>query len=88
METINIKKGNQINAGNFIISIGTFNAGHVAIISKSSGEFVLLKQAKISKKLRKIKRNFKSYINNDTTFNFEFMTEDLTIQLITILKSK
>ena len=88
MKLINITKGNQISAGNFIISIGAFNTGDIAIISKSTGDFTRLTQAKRSKKLRKIKRTFKSFINNDTTFNFQFMTDDLTTQLIMMLKSK
>ena len=69
------QKGQQINAGNFIVSIGTFDTQDVAIISKKSGDFVKLKQAKVSKKLRKIKRLHKLWLNNHDTFNFQFMPD-------------
>ena len=83
---ITITKGAQINAGNFIVSIGSFNTAHVAIISKSSGNFVKLQQAKKSKKLRQVKRKFKSWINNDDTFNFDHMGDDMATQLIMMLR--
>jgi len=79
-------KGQQINAGNFIVSIGTFNTSDVAIISKHSGDFVLIKQTKISPKLKRVKRLLKSWLNSNNTFTFQFMNDDLTTQLLNILK--
>ena len=81
-------KGQQINAGNFIVSIGTFDTGDVAIFSKSSGNFVNQKQTKVSKKLKRVKRVLKTWLSCDQTFNFRFMTDDTTIQLINILRKK
>ena len=81
-----IKKGNLINCGNFLLSIGTFNTSDVAIISKSSGDFVKMKSLKKSKKLKSVKRKFKSWLNSDNTFTFQFMTPDLTVDLIHLLK--
>jgi hypothetical protein len=85
---MNFKKGTSISAGNFLVSIGTFNLSDVAIISKSSGEFVTLSMTKRSKKLRLIKRRLKCFLSCDQTFNFQHMTEDKTQELIDILKSK
>jgi len=79
-------KGQQINAGNFIVSIGTFDTSDVAIISKHSGDFVLIKQTKISPKLKRVKRLLKSWLNSNNTFTFQFMNDDLTTQLLNILK--
>ena len=81
-----IVKGNLINAGNFQVSIGSFRRSDIAIISKSSGDFVKLSQVKNSKILKSVKRKFKSWINNDETFNFEHMTDDMTVDLIWMLK--
>lgn len=88
MKTIEIKKDAQINAGSFIVSIGTYNTGDVAIISKSSGEFSKLKDIRKGGKLAKVKRRFKRELNNRETFNFQFMTEEKTLELIKLLKSK
>jgi hypothetical protein len=82
----NFKKGQQISVGNFIVSIGSFDISDVAIISKSSGNFVLLKQTKISPKLKRVKRLFKSWLNSDSTFTFQFMDQDQVVQIINILK--
>ena len=79
-------KGQQINAGNFWVSIGTFDTGDVALFSKSSGKFVQLKQTKVSKKLKRVKRQFKTWLCCTDTFNFRFMTQDQTIKLIDILR--
>lgn len=81
-----IVKKALINAGNFKVSIGTYDTRDVAIFSKHSGEFVKLKQAKVSKKLRKIKRQFKGTLNSDTTFTFSFMQPEAVKELIQILK--
>jgi hypothetical protein len=86
MKTI-FTKGQDINAGNFIVNIGTFDTTDIAIISKSNGRFTKLKQAKVSKRLRKVKKHFKSNINNDFDFVFQFMVPSQVIQLIKILRS-
>ena len=79
-----MKTGEQIKAGNFIVSIGAFDKREVAIISKSSGDFAKIKNA--GKKLKQVKRKFKTWLNSDETFTFSFMTEDLINDLITLLK--
>ena len=79
-------KATLINAGNFQVSIGTFSSSEIAIISKSSGNFVNLEQIKTSKRLRKVKRLLKSNINSDSTFTFSFMQDDQIDKLIQILK--
>jgi len=84
MKNLKLKKGQQINAGNFIISIGAFDIREVAIISKSSGDFV--KIANTGVKLKKVKRKFRTWLNSDTTFTFSFMTEERIIELIELLK--
>lgn len=78
----------QISAGNFQVSVGTFDVREIAIISKSTGNFVELKQSKVSKKLRKVKRVFKNNINSDNTFTFSFMTENQVVELIKLLRKK
>ncbi len=83
-----IKRGQLINAGNFLVSIGSFSTSDVAIISKHNGRFVKLSQTKRSKKLRTIKRLFNTWINNNTTFNFQFVTDDITSQIIAILRTR
>jgi len=88
VKTIVIEKSNQINAGNYIVSIGTYNITDVAIISKSTGDFVEFKNIVKGGKLAKVKRKFKHWINNDTTFNFQFMPPNTTIELINFLRSK
>lgn len=84
VEKQDFKKGQQINAGNFIISIGTFDKREVAIISKSSGNFAKIKNA--GKKLLKVKRTFKAWLNSKDTFTFSHMTKDNTEELIKNLK--
>jgi len=81
-----IVKGNLISAGNFLVSIGAFDRSDVAIISKWSGDFVSLKSCKKSKKLKSVKRKFKIWLNNPDTFHFQFMTPDMTVDLINLLK--
>lgn len=81
-------KGQQISAGNFIVSIGIFKTTDVAIINKSQTRgFSQLASCKRSKKLRKVKRNFKAFLNSEKTFTFEWMQEDQVEQLIKILKA-
>lgn len=86
MKTI-FTKGQDIDAGKFIVNIGVFDTSDVAIISKSTGKFTTIKQTKVSKKLRKVKRDFKSNINNKANFVFQFMTDDQISQLIKILRA-
>jgi hypothetical protein len=86
MKNLEIKKGTLISAGNHLVSIGTFNTSDVAILSKHTNEFVKLERAKTNKKLKKVKRVFKSKLNNDTEFVFEFFSDDDIVKLISILK--
>ena len=85
-------KGQQIVIDrSFTISIGSFDTGDVAIISNFTGQFVKLSTAKKSKRLRKVKRKFKSNLSISgekefDTFNFHFMTKAGTQELIDILK--
>lgn len=82
-----INKNSLINAGNFLVSIGTHKITHIAIISKHTGEFVKIKDIKRGGKLSKVKRKFKTWLNSDETFTFEFMEPEITKELIKFLKS-
>jgi hypothetical protein len=75
-----------INCGSFTVSIGQ-TTKDVAIISKSSGDFVKLDQTSRSKKLRKVKRTFKNHLCCDQTFCFSWFNDDMTKQLVDILRS-
>jgi hypothetical protein len=86
MTNTDLKKGMLINAGNFQVSIGTFNITDVAIISKSTGKFVEFKNIQKGGKLSKVKRKFKNFINSKDTFTFQFMQPETTIELIKFLK--
>ena len=88
MEKSDLKKGMLINAGNFQVSIGTFQITDVAIISKSNGKFVEFKNILKGGKLSKVKRKFKRWLNSNETFTFEFMQPETTIELINFLKKK
>ena len=88
MEKSDLKKGMLINAGNFQVSIGTFNITDVAIISKNNGKFVEFKNIRKGGKLSKVKRKFKSNLNSNDAFTFQFMQPDTTIELINFLKKK
>lgn len=84
---LQLSKGQQIVAGNFIISIGAFDTTDVAIINKSqSSGFSKLASCKRSKKLRKVKRDLKPFLNSNTTFTFQFLQSDGVQKLINILK--
>lgn len=84
-----IVKGNQISAGNYIVSIGLFNVTDVAIYSKSSGKCVPIKRGnKQTKKFKSIKRKFKHYLCSSRSFYFCHMRPDMTVDLINILKNK
>ena len=86
MTNTDLKKGMLINAGNFQVSIGTFNITDVAIISKSTCKFVEFKNIQKGGKLSKVKRKFKNFINSKDTFTFQFMQPETTIELIKFLK--
>lgn len=81
------KPNTVIKAGNHLVSIGR-ETSLVAILSPNTHEFTKLSRAKTNKQLRKVKRNFKTWLNCDNSFSFEFMTNELTNELITILKTK
>ena len=82
----NFKKGTLISAGNHLISIGTFNTSEIAILSPFTMEFTKLERTKTNKRLKKAKKIFKSFIACDTTFCFRHFTDDMTNELISILK--
>jgi len=86
METQEITRGRLIKAGNHLVSIGTLKVEDVAIISKHTGEFARIGNA--GKKLKRIKRKFKTWLNSDETFTFSFMTPETTIELIKTLKAR
>ena len=87
METSNlIKKQALIKAGNFLVSIGADKITDVAIISKSTGDFVKFKNIRKGGNLAKAKRKFKRWLNSDETFTFEFMQPETTLELINFLK--
>jgi hypothetical protein len=88
MENSDLKKGMLINAGNFQVSIGTFDIRDVAIISKHTGNFVEMKNIRKGGKLAKVKNRFKSNLNSKETFTFQFMQPTTTIELINFLKKK
>lgn len=79
-----MKKGEQISAGKFVVSVGSFDESEIAIISKSSGKMSKLKHA--GSKLKQIKRKFKPWLCSQESFAFSFMTNDLTLDLIKMLK--
>ncbi len=86
MENLEIKKGTIIKAGNFLISIGTFRTSEIAILSAYSHEFIKQERAKTNKKLSKAKRIFKNNLDCYTNFCFRSFTDDMTNELILILK--
>ena len=84
---MNFTKGQQIKIDKtFTISIGTFDIEEVAIISNINGKFTPLKQIKISKRLKRVKRFLGLWLNNDTTFNFGRMPSKRINQLINIMR--
>lgn len=81
-----IKKGQKINAGNYIVSIGTYKTTDVAIVSKNTGEFVKISNIRKGGKLEKAKRKFGRWLNSKDTFTFEFMQPDTVSDLVDFLK--
>lgn len=86
MKTTEFKRGTIIKAGNFLISIGTFRTSEIAILSAYSHEFIKQERAKTNKKLSKAKRIFKNNLNCYNNFCFRSFTDDMTNELILILK--
>lgn len=86
MKTIIIKPVTIIDCKNFAVSIGR-ESHQVGIYSRITGNWMELKQVKVSKKLRTIKRKFKACLCSSEQFFFEHMTEPQTLELINILKS-
>lgn|SRR5574343_62135 len=83
---LEIKKGALIPAGNYFVSIGTYDTFEVAIISKRSGEFFRLKDARKGGILMSIKYRFRINLNSKETFTFSGMLDSKTIELINLLK--
>lgn len=88
-----IKENTTIKAGNHLISIGRTsqffeNLHFVAILSPTTFQFVELAKSKTNKRLRKAKREFKAFLNNDNKFIFENFSNEKTMRLIEILKGK
>lgn len=81
-----IKLRAQISAGNFVVSVGVFTTGDIAIVSKSTGDFVSLSSTKRSKKLKSIKRKFKHFMCSEDQFFFSHFSDDMTVDLINMLK--
>lgn len=89
MQEIKIKKGSLINAGNFQVSIGIHDSTDIAIISKHTGNFVMVKNIKKGGKLAKVKRKFKLPVSGSKefdSFNWQFMSNEKTIELINFLR--
>jgi hypothetical protein len=84
MEGIQIKTGTIIRTKGFDISIGK-EIHQIALISQSTDEFTPLKSIRKGGRLAKIKRIFKSKFSSSTHFFFDNMSQEDTIQLISIL---
>jgi hypothetical protein len=84
--TIEIKKGTLIKCKGFDISIGTHDTSDIAIISHSSGDFAKFADIRKGGRLAKIKRKFKLWLCSQDDFCFSFMPNDITLQLIQMLK--
>ena len=80
-----IQKNQIIKAGNFLVSIGTYNTTDIAIISKFTGEFVKFKDIRKGGKLEKLKRKFKQNLCSTETFNFSFVQPDKLKEIVTFL---
>ena len=88
MKNINFTLGQKINAGNHIISIGSFDVHDVAIISKHTGHFVKFKDIpKRNSCLNKIKLRFNMFLCSDQDLVFQHVWFDDVMQMIDILKN-
>lgn len=70
----------------FELSISTIETGAVAIFSTANGHVVPLSRCKVSKRLKKIKREFKSNLCSTTAFYFCFMSAESTERLKELIK--
>jgi len=90
-EIIRSKKGMVGNtlhsAGNHIVSIG-IDGHQLAIMSARTGDWVSLQRAKTNKRLKKVKRIFKSNICCWNDFFFEHMLQEDIERVINILRGK
>ena len=82
------KKGQQISAGNFIISISIFNMDECVIKSKRTGDFVKIKEAKKSLRLRIIIKLFDVFIMSKEEFIFRFVNPRIIGEMANILRTK
>lgn len=74
-----------IPAGNYFVSVG-IEITEIAILSKSSGDFVTFKNIKRSRKLTHIKRKFAKYLSCEDSFFFSHMGSEAVNLLIKKLK--
>jgi hypothetical protein len=82
-----LTKGQQINAGNHIISVGSFNTQDIAIISKHTGAFVKFKDIpKKGSPLNKIKLTFKNFLCSNNDLVFQRLWASDVQQIVKILK--
>ena len=86
MEEKDIHRAMLIPAGNYRVSIGTYDKTNVAIISNHTGTFC--KIANAGRQLKRVKKYFKTYLNSEETFTFSFMQPETTLSLINLLKNK
>ena len=77
-------------AGNFMVGIGHHDIREVALISKTTGEFVKMdkQNLKRSKMLRTVKRKFSMWLNSKETFTFSHLTPERINELVAVLKGK
>lgn len=79
-----IQLGNQIKAGNFTISIGSFKQTDIALISNSTGRFVKFKDIpKRNSRLKKIKNHpdLKLWLSSNNDLVWQWLSDD-KVQLI------
>ena len=72
MKTIEIKKYTLVDAGNYNVGIGIHDKTEIAIISKSTGKICMFYYIKRGRKLAKVKRKFKQWLNSGEYFTFSF----------------
>ena len=88
MNNLKLKLGQQIPAGNHIISVGSFDTHDIAIISKHTGTFVQFKDIpKKGSPLNKIKLRFKNFLCSNKDLVFQHLWADDVQQIIQILKT-
>ena len=88
MTQLNLSLGQQINAGNHIISVGSFDTTEIAIFSKHTGKFIKFKDIpKKNSPLNKIKLRFKHFLCSETDLVFSHLQSDGVKEIIKILKT-